>query len=316
VVFDNVNADRVKRYRSLQQPAARKRQGLFLVEGPQSVRELLAHHQAAIEALYLTSNALARYPEFSQMAGNRITEATEAVINTISENSQGILAVAKTDQFAFGRDFAFENGNSSGNSADNGRSADIEHSSGNEGSRSIGQLNNSKNDIAPKLIAILHNVRDPGNVGTVIRAADAMGADLVILSGDSVEITNPKVVRSTAGSLFHLPVIAQQSLSNIVHYLKENGMAPGGQILATTVSLKPFINITDSALDLTRPTAWIFGNEAWGLTPDDAALADFPVAIPIYGAAESLNLATAASICLYASASAQNRVTASLDQPV
>ena len=264
---DNPNADRVKRYRSLGQAAARRRTGLFLVEGPQSVRELVRFNPDAIETLYLTEAAQQRYTEIIEAAATNsvtITLATEQVIQTISDNAQQVLAVAKADKFQFSQ------------------SAEL---------------------TLPKkarLIAILHNVRDPGNAGTVIRAADALGADLTVLTGDSVEITNPKVIRSSAGSVFHVPVIAERDLGGIVNSLK----AKNWQVLAATASQDK--NILDPKLDLTRPTAWIFGNEAWGLPRDAIALADEAVSIPIYGSAESLNLATAASICLFATAAAQH----------
>jgi TrmH family RNA methyltransferase len=119
----------------------------------------------------------------------------------------------------------------------------------------------------------------------------------VIFTGNSVEITNPKVVRSTVGSLFHLPVIPDKDLTGVINELRTRGLtilaADGkGEISLPKVS------------SLDRPTGWLFGNEAWGLDDRDAALADQIVSVPIYGQAESLNLATAAAVCLYASANA------------
>jgi len=265
VVFDNVNSDRVKRYRSLQQASARRRNGLFLVEGPQSVRELVQFCPGAIETLYLTPDSVTRYPEILAAANSNFTLATDEVIKSISENAQQVLAIADVNEVGFNNDWSVPN-------------------------------------TPGPLIAILHNVRDPGNAGTVIRTADAAGAELVILTGDSVEITNPKVIRSTAGSAFHVPVRSAQSLPQVIETLKSEGW----QVLAAAGGGATILG--DASLDLSNPTAWVFGNEARGLTEDEAALVDKSVSIPIFGEAESLNLATAAAICLYASALAQHRV--------
>ncbi len=154
--------------------------------------------------------------------------------------------------------------------------------------------------IDPSLVVICSQIRDPGNAGTVIRCADAFGADAVILTTDSVELYNPKTIRASVGSLFHLPVITGISVEDAVNYCREQGMS----ILAADAS---GIALTDLAAgaDLNRPTAWMMGNEAWGLPEDVRALVDHTVAIPMWGRAESLNLSTAAAICLYTSAVSQ-----------
>jgi TrmH family RNA methyltransferase len=145
-----------------------------------------------------------------------------------------------------------------------------------------------------RLVAICAAVRDPGNAGSVIRCADAAGADAVVLAGSSVDAYNPKTVRASAGSLFHLPVAVEPSVETAVRAAKEAGLT----VLAADGSGE--VGLYEA--DLTRPTAWLFGNEAWGLPPEHAALADHRVAIPIHGRAESLNLSTAAALCLYESA--------------
>jgi TrmH family RNA methyltransferase len=139
--------------------------------------------------------------------------------------------------------------------------------------------------VEPRLVVILHDVRDPGNAGTILRTADAAGADAVYFTGDSVDPYNGKCVRATAGSLFHIPFASCP--------LDEVPLA-GLQVLATSGAGDADLR----EVDLSVPTAWVFGNEAHGL-PD----LGFPtVSIPIFGAAESLNLASAAAVCLYASA--------------
>jgi TrmH family RNA methyltransferase len=143
------------------------------------------------------------------------------------------------------------------------------------------------------IVAVGIDVRDPGNAGSIVRAADAAGADAVIFAGDSVDPLNPKAVRASVGSLFHLPVIVERDVAAVVDALHELGLA----VLAADARGEQ--DLFD--VDLKRPVAWLFGNEAHGLG-DATARADERVAIPIYGSAESLNLATAAALCLYASA--------------
>lgn len=153
-----------------------------------------------------------------------------------------------------------------------------------------------------KLVVICAQVRDPGNAGTVIRCADAFGADAVILTAGSVEIYNPKTVRSTVGSLFHLPILTGVPLTEAVARAKELGMT----VLAADGVGEP-LDLKAASGDLSGPVAWIMGNEAWGLPEEDARLADEVVAVPMWGQAESLNLSSAAAVCLYATASAQRR---------
>jgi TrmH family RNA methyltransferase len=153
----------------------------------------------------------------------------------------------------------------------------------------------------PRLVVVLANVRDPGNAGTVLRTADAAGARGVIFASASVDPYNSKCVRSSAGSLFHLPLVLGVSVREAVTALRGAGLA----VLAADGSATTGLDDLDHAGRLGLPTAWLFGNEAWGLPADLVALADEAVAVPIYGQAESLNLAAAAAVCLYASARAQ-----------
>src|SRR6266704_3269135 len=154
---------------------------------------------------------------------------------------------------------------------------------------------------APRLVVVLANIRDPGNAGTVLRTADAAGAHGVIFAGASVDPYNSKCVRSSAGSLFHLPLVLGVQVSDAVTALRGAGLG----VLAADGSASLGLDDLDRVGRLGRPTAWLFGNEAWGLPGDLVALADDAVAVPIYGQAESLNLAAAAAVCLYASARAQ-----------
>ncbi len=154
---------------------------------------------------------------------------------------------------------------------------------------------------SPDLLAVCADVRDPGNAGTVIRCADAAGAGGVLLAGQSVDPYNGKAVRASAGSLFHLPVAVQPDTTALLTAVRAAGLA----VLAADGAGETDLDEAEEQGLLDRPTAWLFGNEAWGLPDEIAALADHRVRIPIHGRAESLNLATAAAVCLYASARVQ-----------
>ena len=149
----------------------------------------------------------------------------------------------------------------------------------------------------PKLVSVPVLTSEPGNAGTLIRTSDAMGADGVIFAGETVDPLGCKVARASAGSLFHIPVARDSNIKDVLGKLRASGM----QVLATAADGE--VDLADA--DLSQPTAWLFGNEAHGLG-DLKDEADMRVRIPILGRAESLNLATAASICLYESAKQQS----------
>ncbi|RJS47321.1 TrmH family RNA methyltransferase [Nocardioides cavernaquae] len=151
---------------------------------------------------------------------------------------------------------------------------------------------------APRLVVICSDVRDPGNAGTVIRTADAAGADAVILAGDAVDLYNPKTVRASVGSVFHLPVAIERDPLAAVRASQAAGLG----VLAADMDGRTLFEADDL---LAAPTAWLLGNEAWGIPAELRDAADEVVSIPIFGQAESLNLATAAAVFLYASARAQ-----------
>jgi len=134
----------------------------------------------------------------------------------------------------------------------------------------------------------------------VVRCADAFGADAVLVSTDSVDVHNPKTVRASTGSLFHLPVAVEVDLASAVERARGLGMAVLGADGAGAG-----IDELAATGQLSRPVLWVMGNEAWGLPAEHAALMDALVALPMYGRAESLNLSTAAAVFLYATATAQ-----------
>ncbi|WP_402468070.1 TrmH family RNA methyltransferase [Isoptericola aurantiacus] len=282
VTLANPRAERVKQVRALSGRPARSRHGQYLVEGPQGVREAVRHAADRVRDVYLTEAAARRYVEIlvgARDAGVRTHVGTPEVLAAMSPDAQGVLAVVR-----------------SAASRLDATLADLA-----EGRR------------RPLLVAVLAAVRDPGNAGTVIRAADAAGADLVVLSGESVDVHNPKVVRSTAGSLFHLPVVTDVALTEALDAVRAAGCTVLAADGAGDRDLDDLLDVAGPAgstrpagtPDLADSTAWVFGNEAWGLPEADRALADAVVRVPIRGRAESLNLATAATVCLYASGRAQ-----------
>ena len=254
----------IKGVAKLTKKEARSETGLFLLEGPQGLKEALERPKL-IEKLFATESFEEKYPDLiSRARDSRVSVnlVSDSVLKELSDTTtpQGVVAVCQ-------------------------------------------QFHVSLDDVIaskPTLVAFLAQIRDPGNAGTVLRAADAAGADAVIFSKGSVDIYNPKVVRSTTGSMFHLPFVIEAEIQSSLEKFKQAGLS----VLAADVAGDSLSTIPST--DLAKPTMWLFGNEAWGLEPEVSALADKLVQVPIFGAAESLNLATAASVCMYASAFAQN----------
>ncbi|MBT1632321.1 TrmH family RNA methyltransferase [Curtobacterium flaccumfaciens] len=275
-LLENPRAGRVKAVAALAKKDVRAETGLFLLEGPQAVREALEYAPELLRELYVTPTAAARYGLDDAPVDTWFV--TEQVLDAMADTvtPQGVVAVCQ--QFPTSVKDVFPDRAAAAADAE-ARDASDEQA------------------VLPGLVAILEEVRDPGNAGTIIRAADAAGADAVVLTGRSVDPYNPKVVRSTTGSLFHVPVSVGVTLADTI----ERAKALGYTVLAADVSGDDLPVVRAEGM-LDGPTAWVFGNEARGLTADDLALVDRAVKVPIYGQAESMNLATAASVCLYESA--------------
>ncbi|HEV2636669.1 MAG TPA: RNA methyltransferase [Actinocrinis sp.] len=265
-VITSTRSTRVVAARRLATRAFRARQRLFLAEGPQAVREAVAY--ASVVELYFTQAADERYGDLLDQAaktGATLLPTTDEVVASLSDTvqPQGMVAVCRFLD------------------------------------RPLEQVLAAR----PRLVALLAEIRDPGNVGAVVRAADAAGADAVVVSGESVDVYNPKAVRATAGSLFHLPIVLGAATGEVVGLARAAGL----RVLAAD-GIGPLD--LDEELDsgaLAAPTCWLFGNEARGLPQELREAADAVVRVPIHGKAESLNLSTAAAVCLYASARAQRR---------
>ena len=290
----NTHADRVKEVARLAGRPSRLRRREFLAEGPQAVREALRLHltrhaagqDGVVVDVYATADALDRHGDIAHLSGQdgapavRLVTADVLAAMSSTVTPQGFVAVCRFVDVPL---------------------ADVLSTT-------------------PRLVAVLVEVRDPGNAGTIIRAADSAGADAVILTGASVDPYNPKTVRSTVGSLFHLPLVLGVELAGLMDALRDAGMtvlAADGygstslDVLQDASAQRRFaVDAPQGRADaapvrLEEPGAWLFGNEAQGLPSEVTAAADARVAVPIYGSAESLNVGTAATVCLYASARAQ-----------
>ncbi len=260
----STRAARVKAAQRLTKRAFRTRDRKFLAEGPQAVREAL-DRAGTVHEVFVTRDAAERHADLvtaAEAAGTPVHLVSGEVMSALTQTvtPQGMVAVCAL-------------------------------------------LDQPLPDVlatAPRLLAVLAHARDPGNAGTVIRAADAAGAGGVLLTGDSVDPYNGKCVRASAGSLFHLPVAVGGRVEDDLPALRGAGL----RVLAADGHADLDLDAaTDSGL-LDGATAWVFGNEAWGLPDATRALCDEVVKVPIHGRAESLNLATAAAVCLYASARA------------
>ena len=246
----------------------RDRAGLFLADGPQAVREALAR-PGVVTSLLVGPQAAGRHAELvdaARASGVHAALVDDRQLAALSETvtPQGLVAVCRRVDVDLGT--------------------------------ALGRH--------PRLVVCCAQVRDPGNAGTIIRCADAFGADAVVVSTSSVDIYSPKTVRASVGSLFHLPVTVGVEVPAVVAAARRGGL----QVLLADGNADLELPELSVEGGLAGPTLWMFGNEAWGLPPDHAGLADRRVRVPLHGAAESLNLSTAVAVCLYASATAQRWV--------
>ncbi|MGH3097309.1 MAG: TrmH family RNA methyltransferase [Streptosporangiales bacterium] len=263
--MDGPRAARVRAAHKLHRRTSRCEARRFLVEGPQVVREAL--RAAHVEELFVTQQAVDRHADLlAGVSGDTtVRPVTDAAMTALAStiNPQGIVGVC----------------------------------------RFLDAPLTVAVTSATALAVVLAEVRDPGNAGTVLRTADAAGADAVVVTERSVDVYNPKCVRSSAGSLFHLPVVTGVDLAAAVRHARSVGL---GVLLADAGAAHTIEDAADAGT-LRRPTAWVFGNEAWGVPDSERTAADAALSVPIHGQAESLNLASSAAVCLYASARAQRR---------
>lgn len=258
----------VKAARKLARRQERARTGEFLVESPEVVREALPF----LRRLFVTEEAAGREPALvraAREAGAQVLTVTPEVLAALADTvaPQGLVGVAALPP------------------------AGLEAT-----------LDEAASSARGLLLVALSRVRDPGNAGAIVRSADAGGADAVVLTAGSVDPGNPKAVRASAGSVFHLPVVTEVSERELIATCRARGVqlvaaAPRGAV--------PFTKV-----DFTRPTAVLFGNEAHGLDDDLIDACDLAAAAPIHGTArpgrrgcaESLNLAATVAVFVYEAA--------------
>jgi RNA methyltransferase, TrmH family len=241
----------------------------FLAEGPQAVREALLSGRTGrpiVRQVFATDEARRRHHDIVALAGGSGVPVQQVAVAGVA-GIAGLTGTITPQGLVAVCDFV-----------------DV----------SMDQIMSAE----PALVVVLAEVRDPGNAGTVIRTADAAGVGAVVFTDRSVDVYNGKCVRATAGSLFHVPITVGADIAGTVARLRDSGI----QVLAADGAGESDLDQAEASGWLAVPTAWLFGNEAWGLPEDVRRLADRTVRVPIHGRAESLNLAAAAAVCLYASA--------------
>ncbi|WP_228717305.1 TrmH family RNA methyltransferase [Allosaccharopolyspora coralli] len=255
--------------RKLTRRAGREKAGAFLAEGAQAVREALVAHRAGTAGLreaFTTAAFAERQPELvADLLDGDVR------VHEVTERAAASLSETVTPQGVV----------TVCDRLDVPVSAALA--------------------VRPPLVAVLVGITDPGNAGTVLRVADAAGAGAVVFAGDSVDPFNGKAVRASTGSLFHLPIARERDVDSVLAACRDAGLSPLGADGHAAHDLAA----SEARALLGRPTAWVFGSEAHGLPDELVARLDSTVRVPIYGQAESLNLATAAAVCLYASAREQ-----------
>lgn len=259
-------SSRVVGVRKLTRRQARDRSGVFLAEGAQAIREALREPGGGVRELFVTEEALSRHSDL----GTRASELGVPVWS-VTERAAASLSETVTPQGLVAVCYL--------------------------PTTSVRQALAAR----PALVVVLAGATDPGNAGTVVRVADAAGAGAVLFTGDSVDPYNGKAVRASTGSVFHLPIARDRACAAVLAECRQAGLrlvgADGGAI--------DDLDTADLGGALRVPTAWVFGGEAHGLPEQARRELDDTLRVPIYGQAESLNLATAAAVCLYASARSQ-----------
>jgi TrmH family RNA methyltransferase len=266
--IDSLQNSHVAAARSLLSRKGRTAASAFLVEGPHAVTEALCAPSDLVREVFVTDSSADREVALLRAAaeaGVAVRVVSDPVLRSLRDTvtPQGVVAVVDIPSVDLATALC----------------------------------------VGCRLAVVLDRIADPGNAGTVIRTADAAGADAVVVAAGSVDVWSGKCVRSSAGSVFHVPLVTGVSVESAV----EQARAAGAVVLATAADGEVDLDELIDAGTLASPTVWLFGNEAHGLSDAARGGADRVVRLPVYGRAESLNLAAAAAICLYASARAQRR---------
>ncbi len=254
-MIESPRNERIKRYRRLHKKNIRYRESLFLAEGMQAVREAV-EARVPPECIICNQRGLQHLEALSDLIRARsipVFEASEEAMGALASTvtPQGVVAVCHMLHVP------------------------------------LEELLRSR----PSTLLLADRVRDPGNLGNMIRIADAAGADAMVVCPESADPYNAKTVRSTAGSLFHLPLAVNEETPRAFARLREAGYA---LYAADACSGKVFWEV-----EWPEKVALVMGNEAWGVAREEKMLADELVRIPMSGRAESLNVAAAAALLLY-----------------
>lgn len=245
--------------RALLKPRERRDRQLFLVEGPQAVREAVA--AGVVRTILIDHTREGVVEEFGDIADAFVSpKALDSITDT--ESPQGVVAICAMPTLT------------------------IDDALGDD----------------PRTVVVCVGLQDPGNLGTIIRTAHAAGVDAVLTTSGTVDVYNGKVLRSTVGSLFHVPIVQGLAIDGIVAALADRGVQSFGLAGDGTLGL---FDIDDELLR--EPTAWWLGSESQGLPDDLRSRVEF-VSIPMPGGAESLNAAVAGAIAMYASVRAQHHL--------
>lgn len=254
-VINSTKNERIRRYRRLRKKNFRYKERRFLVEGLRAVREAI-YSPRKLECIICDqrgSEALEAYSDLVRQQGIPCYSVTDEVMATLSTTvtPQGVTAICHMLHMDL-----------------------------------VELL-----DLSPSFLLVANRVRDPGNLGNMVRVADAAGTEGMIICKESVDIYNPKTVRSTAGSIFHLPLSIDIGIEEAVHDLHESGYT------VYAADAHQGTNMWD--IEWPDRMALVMGNEAWGMPEEEEALADARVSVPLFGKAESLNVSAAAAVLLY-----------------
>ena len=247
--IESSKSGQVKHVAALQKKAKyRREQGAFVVEGLKMVLEAPANRVISIYA----SDSFVNQGGRELLAGRSFTEVSDSAFRAMADTQtpQGVLAVIKSMAWA--------------------------------------ERDLYRGGAEPPLLMILENLQDPGNLGTIIRAGEGAGVTGVIMSRETVDIYNPKVIRSTMGSIYRVPFVVSEDLPGVLSRCRQAG------IVSYAAHLRGEKNYEEA--DYRGPSAFLIGNEAAGLSKELSDAADFLVKIPMKGAVESLNAAIAASV--------------------
>lgn len=247
----------IKDIKKLKRKKERWNRKLYIIEGVKIIDEYIEYIGKPelifiSDALFTVTGGIELFNKISGY-GDNLIKITHRILEDLSdtENPQGIIAVANFNECKIEEVFVGKN----------------------------------------NFIIVLDEVQDPGNLGTIIRTADAFNASGIILTDNCVDLYNPKVIRGTMGSLFHIPIFIAENKVEIINYLKDRGIT----IYSTYLQGKNYIN----KIDMTKDVAIIIGNESRGISKELLELSDYTLKIPMHGKAESLNAAIAASVIMY-----------------